>query len=67
MSCIREIIFSYELNRDDYKEIRSKLQSMDGCQDLAIRRSTLTDSRAWKKAVDGVVRAAREKQEPRQK
>lgn len=63
MSCINRIIFSFKLNYDDYRVIRTELRSMDGCQGLDIRRSNLTESKVWQKAAKEVVRAARQRRE----
>ena len=67
MSCIKGIIFSYKLNRDDYRAIRKDLLSMKECQGMDIRRSNLTESRAWQGAADKVVTAVRQRRQAHQK
>ena len=61
ISCINRIIFSYKLNYRVYRAIRSALRSMDGCQDLDIRRSNLTESKRWKAAGEEVVKTVRQR------
>jgi len=60
ISCINKIIFSYKLNRRDYRAMRGALRSMDGCQGLEISRSRLIESKTWKAAGKDVVRVARQ-------
>jgi hypothetical protein len=67
MSCIKGITFSYKLNHDDYKAIRSELLSMKECQGMKISRSNIVKSKAWMAAGDAVVTAARQKRQAHRK
>jgi len=60
LSCINRIILSYKLNYGNYKAIKDKLRSLDGCRGLDIRRSNLIESKTWKNAGAEAVKAAKQ-------
>lgn len=59
LSCIDRIIFSYKLDYSIYRALRSELRSLDGCEELNIQRSRLTDSKTWRAAGEKLVQNAR--------
>jgi hypothetical protein len=67
MSCIKGITFSYKLNPNVYRAIKSNLLSMKECQGMKISRSNIVESKAWKAAGVALVEAAKQKRQAHQK
>ena len=48
LSCIRRIVLSPWLQKDLFASVRRALTSIEGCEKLEVRRSTLIESERWK-------------------